>query len=69
MSDRRLKRAIRKIGELAGINIYSWEWNDIGKRLAGGQPTVGVIAQENPSVTIVGPHGYLMVDYGRLFSA
>jgi hypothetical protein len=69
MSDRRLKRAIRKIGEHLGINIYSWEWNEIGQRLAGDQPTVGVIAQENPSATVVGPHGYLMVDYGRLFSA
>ena len=68
MSDARLKTNIQKIGKLrSGQNLYSWDWNDEGKRIAGNQPTVGVMAHEtDPSHVTVGPHGYLMVDYSGL---
>ena len=65
-SDKRLKKNIQKLGELSGINIYSWEWNDEGKRIARDQATVGVIAQEVPHAAFEGTDGYLRVDYGRI---
>ncbi|NDH03782.1 MAG: tail fiber domain-containing protein [Marivivens sp.] len=50
--------------------LYTWKWNDIGKKLAKGTPEIGVLAQEvqivNPDAVITGPDGYLMVNYGRL---
>ena len=70
-SDIRLKDNIAKVGELdSGINLYTWEWNEEGKRLAGDTPTFGVLAQEvqkvTPEAVIRGNHGYLMVDYAKL---
>lgn len=44
-SDERLKKNIRKTGELNGVNLYEWEPNEEGKRL-GMTMTKGVIAQE-----------------------
>lgn len=67
MSDIRLKTNIRRIGSTAGgTAIYRWDWNDEGARIAGDQPTVGVIAQEVPWAAFEGPDGYLRVDYGRV---
>jgi hypothetical protein len=68
LSDVRLKKNIVQIGRLpSGTNLYSWDWNEEGLRLAGNSPTVGVIAQEvDPAITVVGDHGYLMVDYSRV---
>jgi len=67
-SDRRLKTNIRRLGTTrGGNNLYAWDWNEEGARLAGNQPEFGVIAQEiNQDAVIVGPHGYLMVDYARV---
>lgn len=67
-SDIRLKKNVRKIGALpSGTNLYQWEWNSIGLQVAGDSPTIGVIAQEvDPSITTIGDHGYLMVDYARV---
>jgi len=67
-SDIRLKKNITQIGRLpSGTNLYTWDWNEEGLRVAGSSPTVGVIAQEvDPAITVVGDHGYLMVDYSRV---
>jgi hypothetical protein len=68
MSDIRLKTNIQRIGKTArGNNLYTWDWNSIGADLDGNQPGFGVIAQEvSEDAVMVGPHGYLMVDYSRV---
>lgn len=70
-SDIRLKDNITKVGSLEnGISLYTWEWNDEGKRLAGDDPTYGVLAQEVqeviPEAVTRGNEGYLMVNYAKL---
>jgi len=70
-SDIRLKDSITKVGSLEnGISLYTWEWNDEGKRLAGDNPTYGVLAQEVqeviPEAVTRGNEGYLMVNYAEL---
>jgi hypothetical protein len=67
-SDPRLKTNVQKIGTTAdGHNLYSWDWNEEGTRLAGDQPTIGVMADEVPDDYVIKHEsGYLMVDYGRL---
>ena len=70
-SDIRLKDNITKVGSLDnGISLYTWEWNDEGKRLAGDDPTYGVLAQEVqeviPEAVTRGNEGYLMVNYAKL---
>jgi len=64
-SDRRLKRDIEKIGELAnglGVYVYRYLWSPLR--------WVGVMAQEvlkvKPEAVIIHPSGFLMVDYGAL---
>jgi polysaccharide export outer membrane protein len=62
-SDRRLKTDIKRIGtHPLGIGIYSYKI--FGKR------QIGVMADEvlkvKPEAVIVGPDGYLRVDYGQL---
>jgi hypothetical protein len=71
MSDPRLKTNVRPIGERNGIKLYSWDWNEEGKRIASpGQPTVGVMADElmetHPHLVMRGSDGYLRVNYGGL---
>jgi hypothetical protein len=71
MSDIRLKKDIKRIGKLpSGINLYTWKWNDLGKKLAKGTLEIGVLAQEvqliKPEAVITRPDGYLMVNYGSL---
>ena len=69
-SDIRLKENIEHIGDINGINIYRWDWNDIAVDLGIDEPTFGVIAQEVISSGYVIEHdGWLRVDYGGLFSA
>jgi hypothetical protein len=70
-SDVSLKTNIEPVGKLSnGINLYTWDWNEEGKRVAGDAPTYGVIAQEvqevAPEAVTRGDHGYLMVNYSRL---
>jgi hypothetical protein len=43
MSDARLKKDIRKIGEIGRLNVYEWEWIDDS---IGGVMKTGFIAQE-----------------------
>lgn len=64
-SDRRLKRDIRRVGELAnglGLYAYRYVWSPLQQ--------FGVMAQEvlkvKPEAVAAGPDGFLMVDYGRL---
>jgi hypothetical protein len=70
-SDRRLKTNVRPLGECNGIKLYSWDWNEEGKRIASpDQPTVGVMADElmetHPHLVVRGSDGYLRVNYGGL---
>lgn len=58
-SDRRLKKNIKKIGEINGVNIYEFDY------LWGGH-TVGVMADEVPHAAVQHPSGYLMVDYRKV---
>ena len=70
-SDVRLKTNIKHLGKENGINVYSWDWNEDGKRIADPkQPTVGVMAQElqetHPHLVELGSDGFLRVNYGGL---
>jgi hypothetical protein len=72
-SDNRLKTDVKPIGTHKGVNLYTWNWNDEGKRIADpAQPTVGVMAQElrktHPHLVKVGSDGYLRVNYAGLNS-
>ena len=71
LSDRRLKRNIRKVGERDGVNFYRWEWTDAAQNMGvASHPTEGVIAQElaevHPDLVHSGQDGYLRVDYAGL---
>ena len=70
-SDVRLKENIQRVGVSPnGLNIYTWDWNEDGRRLAGNTPSVGVIAQEVaqviPDAVSIGAEGYLRVDYSQI---
>jgi hypothetical protein len=70
-SDVRLKENLQAIGITDGGHIlYVWDWNEEGKRIAGDQPRIGVIAQEalklTPEVVHMDDSGYLCVDYSRI---
>ena len=70
-SDIRLKENITQVGTLPnGVNWYTWDWNEVGKSIAGEEPTQGVLAQElqktHPSAVVMGEDGYLRVDYSRI---
>ena len=67
LSDRRLKTNIQRVGETpGGTSVYTWDWTATGARIAGGQPTIGVMAQDVPEAAIMGADGYLRVDYRRV---
>lgn len=67
MSDKRLKKNVEKVGETdGGSNIYTWDWNARGKKLAGNQPTIGVLAQEHPEAARKTKSGYLAIDYSKI---
>ena len=71
MSDSRLKTNIKLLGTENGHNVYSWDWNEDGKRIADpSQPKVGVMAQElqetHPHLVKLGADGFLRVDYSGL---
>jgi hypothetical protein len=65
-SDERLKDNITYLFTSMGRKIYSWTWNSLAVSLGIDDPTIGVLAQENPDISFEGPHGYLMVDYAKL---
>jgi hypothetical protein len=63
-SDRRLKTNIQKVGEVDGLNVYTWDWNEIGIPLVGLQPSKGFIYDEVPdNMKFLSLSGYGMVDY------
>jgi hypothetical protein len=73
LSDRRLKTDIEPVPsrfERIGLQGYRWRWNEKAGELGIAGATEGVIAQEvaqiHPEAVVVGPHGYMLVDYGRL---
>lgn len=70
-SDPRLKTNVQHKGQFNGVNFYSWDWNDEGKRVANpAQPTFGVMADElqktHPQHVSRGEDGYLQVHYADL---
>jgi len=67
-SDIRLKENIQPLEKVGGVQFYSWDWNDEGKKVAHkDQPTFGVIADElaesHPHLVTRGGDGYLRVNY------
>ena len=70
-SDIRLKKDVKPAGAIDGVKFYTWEWNDVGEKVATGKKVkFGVIAQElkqtHPHLVTEDKHGYLMVNYGNL---
>lgn len=70
-SDTRLKDNIQHYDTLKGINFYTWDWNDEGRRIGADQyPSFGVLAQEvektHPAAVVQGSDGYLRVNYGMI---
>jgi len=70
-SDIRLKENIQPLEAVGGVQFYSWDWNDEGKKVAHkDQPTFGVIADElqqtHPHLVERGGDGYLRVNYTGL---
>ena len=68
LSDVRLKENIQPREHVGGVQFYSWDWNDEGKKVAHkDQPTFGVIADElkgtHPHLVTRGDDGYLRVNY------
>jgi len=70
-SDRRLKDNIVKTGSWNGINLYSWDWNDLARKHGIKGLTTGVIAQEHLDSGFVheAENGFLYVDYDGLFGS
>ena len=70
ISDARLKTNIKKVDEVDGINLYTWDWTEEGKQKSNNTMTFGVLAQEvqqvMPSAVTEHANGYLMVDYSQL---
>jgi hypothetical protein len=70
MSDERLKDNIQKVGEVSGLNVYVWDWNEQAIELGINTPTIGFIAQE--AIDIYPEHvyetdtGYLSIDYNSI---
>tara|TARA_R110000851_G_scaffold216416_1_gene369339 strand:+ start:244 stop:864 length:621 start_codon:yes stop_codon:yes gene_type:complete len=63
-SDVTLKENIDLVGRsTSGINIYEFDY--INKKYGNGRYR-GVMAQEVPSASFVGPEGTLMVDYSKI---
>jgi len=68
-SDKNLKDRLMQVGRILRVNIYTWHWNDIAKRLGINGPTIGVIAQEVAHTGCVHRDpitGFLKVNYVKL---
>jgi len=64
MSDRRLKKNIKKVGESpSGLNIYNFEYKD---KKRGTGTYQGVMADEVPSKAVIKNGKYNMVDYNAI---
>jgi hypothetical protein len=73
VSDARLKKNVTAKGKIGNVNFYTWDWNEVGKKVADpAQPTFGVIADElretHPHLVVRGDDGYLRVNYAGLAS-
>lgn len=70
-SDRRLKKNLKKVFSLDGINWYRWDWNKLGNALGLEGSSQGVIADEiyddHPGAVSL-RNDFMMVDYGKLFA-
>lgn len=66
-SDENLKDNITYLFTGMGRRFYTWTWKPIAIALGIAGPNFGVIAQENPDISTVGPDGFLIVDYPSLF--
>ncbi len=72
-SDERLKEDIKKVGEIAGQDLYTWTWRDTNAtRSFAGDAGIGFIAQEveksNPNaVTIDSKSGYKKITLAEIF--
>ena len=72
-SDAALKKNIKKVGQINGVNLYRWDWNEEAKSIGADQyPSTGVIAQEiekkYPEHVIIDKTGYRRVNYSGLYS-
>ena len=73
-SDIRLKEDIQLFDTLpSGVNIYTWRWNEEGKRIGADRyPGFGVLAQEiqetHPDAVSEGEDGYLLVNYRKVLA-
>jgi hypothetical protein len=70
LSDERAKKDIKKVGEMDGHKLYSYQYK---KGKGDGKRHVGVIAQEvekkRPDAVSRRSDGLRQVDYGKLFAA
>jgi len=68
LSDKRAKKDIKPVGEMAGHKLYSYTYK---KGMGDGKPHVGVMAQEvaktRPDAVSTRPDGMKQVHYGKLF--
>lgn len=68
LSDKRAKKDIKPVGEMAGHKLYSYTYK---KGMGDGKPHVGVMAQEvaktRPDAVSTRPDGLKQVHYGKLF--
>lgn len=65
-SDEHLKEDIVYLFTHMGRRFYTWTWKPIAHALGIAGPNFGVIAQENPDISIMGPDGFLLVNYSKL---
>jgi len=70
-SDERMKKNMKKVGNVCNLDLYRWEWKDKHKGLMGAEMTTGFKAQdverEYPDC-VVDIHGVKAVDYPKLYT-
>jgi len=68
-SDRRLKKDIKKIGEINGHNWYSFAWNSVAEKLGLSGNTYGCMADEvydKMKDAVIMKDGFMLVLYDRI---
>lgn len=67
-SDARLKGNVRHLGEVDGVNLYEWDWNERARTDLGLEGSArGVMAHEvNEDALSLHESGYLVVDYSKV---